>query len=115
MSFTNKRSQCYWEFREALDPTKDSQIALPPDPRLLAGLTAPTFTIEGIKIKAEPKDKVKDKLGYSPDEADAVVMAWYGGRRGIIPETMKRPNFKHNNINKPVDRYAGVRQLIKGI
>ena len=94
LAFTNKRSAAYWLFREALDPGQPnggSKIALPDDRRLLAGLTAPTFEVtpRGIqlepKVKFDPKGKViggvRAKLGFSPDEADAVVMAWFEGPR----------------------------------
>ena len=95
LKFTNKRSAAYWLFREALDPGQPngSPIALPYDARLLAGLTAPTFEVVPNGIKVEPKVKydpsgrvvggVKVKLGFSPDEADAVVMAWFEGPKEI--------------------------------
>jgi hypothetical protein len=61
------------------------------DQRLLAGLTAPSFEISPQGIKVEPKVKrdekgkvrggVMAKLGFSPDEADAVVMSWFKGPR----------------------------------
>lgn len=91
----NKRSGAYWAFREALNPGQPggSPIALPNDRRLLAGLTAPTFEITPHGIKVEPKVKrdekgkvtggVMAKLGFSPDEADAVVMSWFYGARDI--------------------------------
>lgn len=93
LKFTNKRSAAYWLFREALDPSQPggSPIQLPDDRRLFAGLTAPTFEVTPNGIKVEPKVKrnekgsvtggVLAKLGFSPDEADAVVMAWYEGAR----------------------------------
>ena len=113
LTFTNSRSQAYWEFREALNPEQDggSHIELPNDSRMLAGLTAPTFEIRGVKIEVEPKEKVKEKLGYSPDEADAVVMAWWGGRKGLIPETMPRHNFNNTRPTKMNDKYAERRGL----
>lgn len=93
LRFTNKRSAAYWLFREALDPGQPggSPIMLPNDSRLLAGLTCPTFEVTPNGIKVEPKVKyndkgkvsggVKAKLGFSPDEADAVVMAWFEGAK----------------------------------
>jgi hypothetical protein len=93
LGFTNKRSAAYWWLREALDPGQPggSPIFLPEDRRLFAGLTAPTFAITPRGIQVEPKvvrdDKgrvtagVMHKLGFSPDEADAVVMGWYEGAR----------------------------------
>lgn len=88
LGFTNTRSAAYWGFREALDPDQPggSKIALPESKRLLAGLCAPTFevTARGIKVEAKSKREggtkgVVERLGWSPDEADAVVMGWWGG------------------------------------
>lgn len=115
LSFTNLRSQSYWAMREALDPDQigGSHIELPPDPKLLAGLTAPTFEIRGVKIQIQPKEEVVKKLGYSPNEADAVVMSWFGGKKGLTPETIKRMNFVNKNLMpvKMADKYAHRRQL----
>lgn len=82
LKFVNKRSQAYWQFREALDPSQQggSPISLPDSPKLIAGLCAPTFDIGPNGVRVEPKEDVVKRLGFSPDEADAVVMAWaYGG------------------------------------
>lgn len=93
LGFTNTRSAAYWLFREALDPDQPggSPVSLPFDRRLLAGLAAPTFEVTPQGIKIEPKVKydatgkvtggVKRKLGFSPDEADAVVEAWFYGEK----------------------------------
>lgn len=89
--FTNVRSAAYWGLREDLDPDQPngSPVCLPPDPRLLAGLCAPTFEVTPQGIKLEPKSKreggvkgVVERLGWSPDEADAVVMSRWMGPRG---------------------------------
>lgn len=123
-SFSNLRSQIYWQFREALDPSQDggSLIELPPDPRLLAGLTAPVFKWEGAKISVESKvvrdqsgkviGGVRKKLGYSPDEADAVVMAWWKGKKfltqeGGLQHFYKSQPFNHTQSGqKMLDKYA---------
>lgn len=83
LRFVNTRTAAYWLFREALDPGQPggSPIALPPDPKLLADLTAPTFEPTPQGIKAEPKDKVCERLGRSTDDGDAVVMCWFNGPR----------------------------------
>ena len=83
LGFTNKRSEVYWRFREALDPSQDggSTIALPDDPELVADLTAPTYDASTGKIKVEPKVKLVERLGRSPDKGDAVVMCWSKGSR----------------------------------
>ncbi len=85
-SFVNVRSAAYWRFREALNPGQrgGSRIMLPPDKRLKSGLCTPRYRIKGFgtaqaAIEVEPKDKVVERLKRSPDEADAVVMAWWAG------------------------------------
>jgi hypothetical protein len=81
LKFTNKRTAALWLFREALDPGQPggSPIALPPRPRLMSDLTAPTFEVTPNGIKAEPKDRVMERLGRSTNEGDAVVMSWHYG------------------------------------
>jgi len=93
LRFANTRTAAYWLFREALNPDQPggSDIAMQKDNRLLAGLCAVTFEVKNGVIHAEPKvinDRkgkvnggVKHKLGYSPDEADAVIMSWFYGDR----------------------------------
>ena len=53
--------------------------SLPPDPELVADLTAPRFEITSNGIKITPKDVLVKNLGRSPDKGDAVVMAWSEG------------------------------------
>ncbi len=86
LGFFNKRSQAYWQLREALNPNQEggSPIALPPDDKLLADLTAPTFeVVSGTKIKVLPKEKVVKLLGRSPDAGDAVTISWQCGPRYV--------------------------------
>lgn len=85
LTFTNKRSAAYWGFREALDPGQPggSPMMLPPDPKLVADLTAPTFEVTPNGIKAEPKEKVCERLGRSTDHGDAAVMSWFEGPKEI--------------------------------
>lgn len=53
--------------------------ALPPDrPELLASLTQTTYTFKNDKLMIEPKDVIKEKLGYSPDEMDAFILTFAG-------------------------------------
>lgn len=81
LAFKNRRTQAYWRFREALDPSQPggSRIMLPDDQALLAELCAPTFEAPGKLLAVEPKEDVCDRLGRSTDRADAVVMAWSYG------------------------------------
>lgn len=84
--FANRRTEGYWRLREALDPGQPggSPIMLPPDDlELMAELCTPTFEEKTKVIALEPKDKVMERLGRSPNRADAVVMAWAYGPRYI--------------------------------
>jgi hypothetical protein len=79
--FVNTRSEAYWRFREALDPSQDggSNMALPDDPEMVSDLTALTFEITSRGIKVTPKEKVVEILGRSPARGDAVVMCNFAG------------------------------------
>ena len=117
MGFTNVRSASIWLFREALDPSQPqgSPIALPPDRRLLAELTAMTYEVTPRGIQVEPKVKydhtgkvvggVKKKLGYSTNRADAVTMAWWSGPRAstaamewLDVAEQNKPTFKNPKV-----------------
>lgn len=82
--FFNKRAECYWEFREALDPKSGQDICLPPSRRLRADLCAPRYKIVRGKIQIEEKVRIKERLGRSPDEGDAIVLCWYAGANRVV-------------------------------
>jgi hypothetical protein len=75
LRFVNKRAECWWRMREALDPATNSDVQLPPDPELLADLAAPRWELTARGILVEEKDAVKKRLGRSPDCGDAVVQS----------------------------------------
>lgn len=81
LNFYNKRSKCWWKFREELDPGQPggSDVALPPGTQILSDLTAPRFEIVKKTIKMEPKEKLVKRLGRSTDDGDAVIMSWSEG------------------------------------
>lgn len=79
--FFNLRAEAYWRFREALDPDSGQDVCLPPGRELMADLTAPKFEIVSGKIKIEPKEDIKKRIGRSPDQGDTVVMAWWGANK----------------------------------
>jgi hypothetical protein len=94
LEFFNKRAEAHWRFREALDPDQDegSPIALPPDPQILADLTAPRWklTARGIQIESKEELKKPERLGRSPDKGDAIVMAWSEGEKALVRKMKKR-------------------------
>jgi hypothetical protein len=75
LRFKNLRSELWWRMREALDPTNNTGIALPPDPRLLADLCAPTWELAGSTIAVASRERIVEKLGRSPDFGSAYVLA----------------------------------------
>lgn len=89
LGFKNIRTEAYWTFREALDPsqTGGSAIRLPMNSKLLADLSAPKFKMTPHGIELESKESVTKRLGRSCDYGDAVIMAWFGGQRGLTPAT----------------------------
>lgn len=122
LGFANRRSQIWWEFREALDPAQPggSFIMLPDDPELVADLTAPTFKMSGGKIRVESKGEGPEgtpglikRLGRSPGRGDAVVMAWSEGNKALAtaatwnqPAHRISPQLRQGNGPKVNDRYA---------
>lgn len=82
LGFVNKRAELWWLFREALDPQMGADIALPPDPALVADLIAPRWKLTARGIQVELKDEIRKRLGRSPDRGDAAVMAWGYGPDG---------------------------------
>lgn len=75
LGFFNLRSQLYWQLREALDPTANNGIALPPDPQLKADLCAFTWKLKGAAIYVCSREEVVDRIGRSPDDASAIILA----------------------------------------
>lgn len=75
LKFGNKRAECYWRMREALDPANPVQIALPPSDKLLADLTAVKWELRANGIYCKSKDEIKKEIGRSPDFGDACVLA----------------------------------------
>lgn len=81
LEFHNKRSQLWWALRDALNPEGESPLALPPDDRLTGDLTAPTFWFTSTgKIQVESKDDIRERIGRSPDAADALALALEAAR-----------------------------------
>lgn len=86
--FKNLRAQAVWQFREELDPTYGSQVALPPDPEMEQDLAAYRYELvpegkRGQAILIGPKEEMKERLGRSPDKGDTVIMNFASGVSGL--------------------------------
>jgi hypothetical protein len=77
----NVRAAWYWKLRESLDPDHGENLALPPDSEMRADLCAPRYKVTAAGIQLEAKEDIVQRLGRSPDAADAVVLCnwWRGG------------------------------------
>jgi Terminase large subunit, T4likevirus-type, N-terminal len=74
LGFANMRAYWYWSLREALDPEKGENLALPPDRELTADLCAVHYYVGMRGIQIEAKEDIAKRLGgRSPDKGDAVV------------------------------------------
>ncbi|MBO6858472.1 hypothetical protein [Roseibium sp.] len=90
--FYNLRAEMYWRFREALHPKSGENIAIKRSASIKAQLTAHRWKLQGKKILIESKDDIKERTGSSPDEADAMVMAWKWKDQATIKKVLKVQN-----------------------
>jgi hypothetical protein len=80
--FKNLRSQLHWELREEF---RLGQLCLDvEDHRLIEDLTAARYSVSSDRvITVEPKDKIKKRLGRSPDGADGLAYARMKGKEDV--------------------------------
>ena len=88
--YFNKRAEMYFE---AVQWIKRGG-ALPESKELLRALTETTYTHKGDKLIIEPKEIVKEKLGFSPDEADAFILTF------AEPVTPRQINTRTRQVNR---------------
>lgn len=83
--FKNLRSQLWWEVGRQLseDLAWDlSGLAEDDKERLVSQLTAPKYTTDSAgRTVVEPKDETKKRIGRSPDNADALLLAFHSAGR----------------------------------
>jgi hypothetical protein len=92
LRFKNLRSQLWWQMREALDPANNTGIALPPDPRLLADLCAPTWSMTGTTLQVASREEIIDRIGRSPDFGSAYVLSLIDTPKRSALEALGRGN-----------------------
>lgn len=66
---------------------------LPDDPILRQELTAAQYGFKNGKVLIEPKDKIKERIGRSPDRADALALTFAAIDRPGVPEGSPSPGF----------------------
>jgi len=85
------RSYCYWRLREALDPTNEVQVALPPCEELKADLTTLHYKIKAGGLYIESKDDVRKRLGRSTDKGDSVALTYAPGGPSVFRRKSGKP------------------------
>lgn len=72
--FANKRTEIWWLLKEWLE----AGGALPDHADIVRELSAPTYTLDNARglFALEAKDKIKERIGVSPDLADALAVTF---------------------------------------
>jgi phage terminase large subunit len=83
--YVNKRAEMYFE---AVEWIKRGGALPEGSHELLAALTQTTYTFQGDRLLLEPKDAIKVKLGYSPDDADALALTF--AQPVSVPDLLSR-------------------------
>jgi len=99
----NLRSQLWWQMREALDPTANNGVALPPDRELLADLCAPKWSMSATTVKVESREDIQRRIGRSPDRASALILTLMD-----IPSIEELNEFVRSGKKKEYDPYANL-------
>lgn len=71
-SYYNKRAEMWFEMAEWVK----NGGRLPNMPELAKELCAPTYTLKNGRFLLEPKDQIKQRLGFSPDLADSLALTF---------------------------------------
>lgn len=75
LKMRNKRAEMYWRMRDALDPKSGEDVCLPPSRTLLVDLCSARYKVTSAGVLVEEKEEIKKRIGRSPDEGEAVMMA----------------------------------------
>jgi len=93
--YLNKRAEMWFLMAEWIKRGG----SLPNIPQLARELTTPTYTFQNGKFKIEEKDQIKERLGHSPDFADALALTF------SLPEMPTRAGIYqhiHNNNRRKI-------------
>lgn len=91
--YLNKRAEMWFRMAEWVKRGG----ALPKNPQLVRELTTPTFTFHNGKFQLEDKKQIKERLGFSPDLADALAL------------TFAWPEMKASNVEGIFIKSSGVK------
>jgi hypothetical protein len=95
----NKRSEMYQKLKSFLE--QGGKLPRTPNPRLKEGLRGIRYIIgEDSVFRLIPKTDIKDKLGFSPDEADACALTFFA------PVEPKLNELELELLNQPLETGA---------
>lgn len=106
--YFNKRSEMYFR---AVQWIRDGGALVESD-ELMRALTTTTYTISGDTLQLEPKDQVKGRLGFSPDEADAFALTFAHEVSAFSTQRRRRVNY---SAIGDYDPFAGVNDNRGGV
>ncbi len=98
--YFNKRAEMYFDMVAWI---KDGGALWRSD-RLKQALTQTTYTFKGDRLILESKDDIKAKLGFSPDEADALAMTF--AAPVLSQQTAQRPGRHQVDYDPFADPFA---------
>lgn len=94
IGFHNARAEMWWHIRELARAGRVDFARAENTDTLLAQLAEPTWSVSASngKIIVRPKEQVRARLGRSPDNADALLLAYYtaGGQGGAFTQAWRR-------------------------
>jgi hypothetical protein len=85
-TFMNLRAEIWWQIGRDLSATRGWDLSgMENGDQTVAQLLEPRWTVDPKgRIRVEPKDEIKKRLGRSPDNADALLLAFYAAGRPRI-------------------------------
>ena len=104
--FLRLRSQIWWQIGRGLSEDHGwdfSQLDEPDRERLITQLTAPRYDHDAARrIVVEKKEDTKKRLGRSPDNADALLLAFFaGGAQGAAFLTAMKNRAEAEGVDVP--------------
>jgi len=116
MKYLNRRAQMYFWLREdvalAADNPDNATLRLTEDEDTFEELENTFWEEDSDKVKIEPKDNIKERLGRSPDKADALVLCNSARRKIILLQSFALPQPKKEHttthrVKTSTNKYGG--------
>jgi hypothetical protein len=103
--FLNVRAEAWWNGRELSRTRAWSLAGLDDD--AIAELTMPRYEVvdSSGKVKIEKKDDIRERLGRSPDIADALLLAFYDGT-GSAEAADPREAYRGADLQRSTSNYS---------